>query len=759
MSHTAHRDQRMMEEITMSPEELNSKCEQLAELVKKTSKIIFFSGAGLSTASDIGDYRSSTGLWTLASQGREREFKSVPLHLAKPNLGHMSIVEFQNRGKLGCVISQNVDGLHLKSGILPDNICELHGNSTVEECDQCGKAHHRDICISGDAQHYTGRRCVACGDSGRLRDSIINFGENLNPRILERAYDESRHADLHICIGSSLGVSPACDLPRETKRKNGGKIVIVNLQRTPLDGDCDIRFHCKINDFFECLFQKLGWTVPDWCYRRQVSILAQDQQNSSESIRFCATQPYTSTPSSAFGKISLLATPANASSPSTVLEEKDFTKDASAMNDICPTFTLAKKSAASSSPVFTFSCESFFMKERNEPGKILIPFNPATTRAATYIITTSWSPKENKFSSWNIEHIDSISHDQSEIRSVASLKYYPNFARGLGETRVQGIRSSNASGKDDKSKNQQDFTGWFAITPLSDCIHTKDVRFADGCVFDLNRACEDPTCKHVGENMMCFTCGAVFCGRHAKGHMLKHFEETNHSIVCAFQTDLSCWCYSCEAYINESNPKITPLHRLLYAAKFGSEDPQVMINSAAPDDKEDENKSNNNNNNRGGSKRNKPTQAARGADNDDEDDDQSPSANVVDTKYKEEQSENDRTGFAVDFLASCAHTNSSYVQLHPGTVFDINSPCVTCGNVGENWFCMTCNKVYCSRYVNGCMQKHFHDETHQQHPLCQSFSDMSIYCNSCGEYISNRNETVSQFSKLMHLAKFGVDEQ
>src|SRR3989338_10286850 len=100
MAHTAHRGQRMMEEIVMPPAELDAKCEQLAELIKKTNKIIFFSGAGLSTASDIGDYCSSTGLWTLASQGRESEFKSVPLHLAKPNVGHMSIVEFQNRGKL-----------------------------------------------------------------------------------------------------------------------------------------------------------------------------------------------------------------------------------------------------------------------------------------------------------------------------------------------------------------------------------------------------------------------------------------------------------------------------------------------------------------------------------------------------------------------------------------------------------------------------------------------------------------------------------
>jgi NAD-dependent SIR2 family protein deacetylase len=171
---------------------------------------------------------------------------------AMPTATHMSLVELQNRGILTYLISQNCDGLHRRSGILPEKvkyfrflfstpssashcrllfqISELHGNTNLEYCSKCKKEYLRDYSASASYRfsvhdHRTGRMCVAPGCGAPLLDSIINFGENLPEVPLERAMDQSNKADLHIVLGSSLTVSPACNLPKATA-KHGGKLVI-----------------------------------------------------------------------------------------------------------------------------------------------------------------------------------------------------------------------------------------------------------------------------------------------------------------------------------------------------------------------------------------------------------------------------------------------------------------------------------------------------------------------------------------------------
>jgi NAD-dependent SIR2 family protein deacetylase len=243
MAHTAHHDERMMEELRMTPAEIEERCEAVAAMVRAAANggtdsnggsaggVVFFTGAGISRACGVPDYRSRDGCWSLAAAGKTREAPTTPMHLTYPSLTHRAIVSFQQQGKLQLLISQNVDGLHRRSGIVDAKICELHGNSNIEECASCGKPHHRDLPIHGDDQHFTGRKCVACG--GALRDTIINFGENLSPLVLERAFAASRTAAVHIVVGSSCVVAPASKLPVETKQ-SGGKLVVVNLQRTPL---------------------------------------------------------------------------------------------------------------------------------------------------------------------------------------------------------------------------------------------------------------------------------------------------------------------------------------------------------------------------------------------------------------------------------------------------------------------------------------------------------------------------------------------
>ena len=297
---------------------------------------------------------------------------------------------------------------------------------------------------------------------------------------------------------------------------------------------------------------------------------------------------------------------------------------------------------------------------------------------------------------------------------------------------------------------------------MSDCPHTKEIKFADGCVFDINRECEVESCKNIGENMMCFTCGKVFCGRHVKSHMLEvHYKETQHPIVCGF-ADLSVWCYKCDAYLKEDNPRVAPLHRILYAQKFGSNEEQVLVDSSSTSASGSK------------SRRQKPTQAAINKDDDDDnnDDQEDNTSNTQNnaslqrrdrqsdfSKYKEELDGTTakRSGFTVQPLPTCPHTTDEFIPLQEGATFDAEAKCENCGAEGENWQCLFCNKIFCSRYQNACMQGHFHEGTDKQHPLAVSYSDLSVWCSACEEYISPKNDKVSAMVKLATMAKFGDD--
>lgn len=135
--------------------------------------------------------------------------------------------------------------------------------------------------------HRTGRKCVACG--GELHDSIINFNESLPPVPLNRGIAASERADLHLvlgtlplvshtlysnltpCVGSSLTVTPAADLPRDTARR-GGKLVIVNLQRTPLDDRAHLRIFARTDDVMRQVMTKLAMQIPPFLLRRQLLV-------------------------------------------------------------------------------------------------------------------------------------------------------------------------------------------------------------------------------------------------------------------------------------------------------------------------------------------------------------------------------------------------------------------------------------------------------------------------------------------------------
>eukprot|EP00898_Chlorokybus_atmophyticus_P003542 jgi/Chlat1/4189/Chrsp27S04285 len=235
-----------MKERPDAPNVVASKVKQLAELMKASEKIVFFTGAGVSTACGIPDFRGPQGVWTLQKKGGELP-PGIEFERAAPSLTHQAVVSLAQAGKLTFAISQNVDGLHLRSGLPRTLLAELHGNCFMEVCDACSTEYVRDFELETVGLKYTGRQCLQPGCQGKLRDSILDWEDELPEQELSQADYYASQADLMICLGTSLQITPACNIPIRTL-KNKGKVVIVNLQTTPKDRRASLIVRAPVDD-------------------------------------------------------------------------------------------------------------------------------------------------------------------------------------------------------------------------------------------------------------------------------------------------------------------------------------------------------------------------------------------------------------------------------------------------------------------------------------------------------------------------------
>ncbi|KAF2497084.1 NAD-dependent deacetylase sirtuin-7 [Lophium mytilinum] len=263
-------------ELQESLSAIDKKAQLLVDQIRKSKHFIAFTGAGISTSAGIPDFRGPEGNWTLRTQGRQRTQK-VDTLTAIPTPTHMALVELQNRGLLKYLVSQNCDGLHRRSGTLPDRISELHGNSNREYCQSCGKEYLRDFRAvasyeKNDHDHRTGRRCALPNCNGPLLDSIVNFGEDLPAKHLSSAFAHAKKADLCLVLGSSLTVTPANEIPAVVGTRKAGKLVICNLQPTPLDDLTALRVYSKTDELMTRVMAKLGIPIPPFVLRRRLVV-------------------------------------------------------------------------------------------------------------------------------------------------------------------------------------------------------------------------------------------------------------------------------------------------------------------------------------------------------------------------------------------------------------------------------------------------------------------------------------------------------
>ncbi|KAM6510896.1 hypothetical protein FSOLCH5_011342 [Fusarium solani] len=265
------------------PEVIDQQASQLVELIKKSKHFIVFTGAGVSTSAGIPDFRGPEGAWTLRAQGRARTTRAVSTLQAVPTPSHMALLELQNRGIMKYLVSQNCDGLHRRSGIRPDMISELHGNSNRECCRDCGKEYIRVATYEKTVRdHRTGRTCTRCG--GLLHDSIINFGEDLPTEAFQLATDHAEKADLCLVLGSSLTVTPASGIPHICGMRRNAKLVICNLQNTPFDHISEMRVYSEADNLMTRVMQGLGLPIPTFILKRRLIITAETDGNGRQSL-------------------------------------------------------------------------------------------------------------------------------------------------------------------------------------------------------------------------------------------------------------------------------------------------------------------------------------------------------------------------------------------------------------------------------------------------------------------------------------------
>lgn len=232
--------------------------EKLKEIIEKSDNIVFFGGAGVSTESNIPDFRSEAGLYSAIKQykyppeqmlsrsffNRHTEtfydyYKNNMIYKdAKPNKAHIALAKLEEMGKLKAVITQNIDGLHQLAG--SKTVYELHGSVHRNLCMKCKKTYDLDTIIESDGVPM----CKQCKD-GIIKPDVVLYEEPLDDKTMTQAIEAISKADTLIIGGTSLAVYPAAGL---INYFSGQHLVLINKDKTPYDKKADLVINDAIGE-------------------------------------------------------------------------------------------------------------------------------------------------------------------------------------------------------------------------------------------------------------------------------------------------------------------------------------------------------------------------------------------------------------------------------------------------------------------------------------------------------------------------------
>lgn len=236
-----------------------------ARAIRDADSVVAMTGAGVSTASGLPDFRGEDGLW--------QEYDPQDFHLSRfeadpggfwtdrmglveelygddvrPNAAHEALADLHDAGHLDALVTQNVDGLHQEAG--HDDVIELHGSGQRVTCRDCSRrvpaAPVRERVADGEVPPT----CEECG--GLLKPDVILFGEQLPEYALLQAHSRAEKADAFLVVGSSLTVEPAASLP-ETAAGRGATLLIANLDETPLSPQAEYDWRADVTDVIPAL--------------------------------------------------------------------------------------------------------------------------------------------------------------------------------------------------------------------------------------------------------------------------------------------------------------------------------------------------------------------------------------------------------------------------------------------------------------------------------------------------------------------------
>jgi NAD-dependent deacetylase len=240
------------------------------EWVRAARRIVALTGAGISTDSGIPDFRGPQGVWT-KNPGAEklatiqhyvadpevrkrvwRERLNSPAWTARPNPGHLALVTLERRGVLDTLITQNVDGLHLRAGSSPERLIEIHGRLREVVCLDCGERAPMERALARVRAGEEDPPCRSCG--GILKAATISFGQALVAEDVARAQAAAARCDLMLAVGTTLSVWPVAGVV-PTAKEAGARVIIVNAEPTAMDSLADAVLRGPISEILPALVE------------------------------------------------------------------------------------------------------------------------------------------------------------------------------------------------------------------------------------------------------------------------------------------------------------------------------------------------------------------------------------------------------------------------------------------------------------------------------------------------------------------------